>query len=349
MPAYNFSSASSAESKQCLVRGDCQFAVTNSNFSPAQLSSMKAWLLPVMAQAVVVGFHLPDSLNISDLGLRIPREALAHIFLGRIVRWSELAQWNDVSINPQLASVHENISVVVRSDAAGVSEAFTSALSSFSAEWNGTVGTNSKPDWPKADFCVDGDAGVAKNILFNPFSLGFVSQAYAKLYGVKQAVLSNRAGEYVRPTPEAVQAAMEEAVPDFEDWLGDGSQIVGDDKQIFYMSITDASSAGAYPIPMFTYIGFNADHLRFTPECQQLYNLMLMIQWGWSDPVAAEMATITDSVILPPVMYRVLHKALMRITCAWTEAGVPANNGSIFERVLLDLEVAITGSGVSSP
>jgi phosphate transport system substrate-binding protein len=313
---FSYQPSSAREGQYYLETGRSHFIGTDRNLLAEVRARMPgAWLLPVMAQAVVVGFHLPDSLTISDLGLRIPREALAHIFLGRIVRWSELAQWNNVSINPQLASVHENISVVVRSDAAGVSEAFTSALSSFSAEWKTKVGTNSKPDWPRADFCVDGDAGVAKNIELHPFSLGFVSQAYAKLYGVKQAVLSNRAGEYVRPTREAVQAAMEEFAPSLFETAA---------RKNFNFSIIDPIRNNSYPISMVAYFAFDEDKLRVS--CNVLYDVLYLIHWAWTAYEAAEIAERASLSTIPVFVYQTMVADLRRrIFC---------NGKSTMQRVL---------------
>jgi hypothetical protein len=106
---YTYEPTDSTTGKYSVETGDRHFGGTDSPLSPEQQREMpNAWGLPSIAMAVAVGFHLP---NVGGLELRIPREALAAIFLGRIRRWSELAEWN-----PKLENVRENIELVVRAD-----------------------------------------------------------------------------------------------------------------------------------------------------------------------------------------------------------------------------------------
>ncbi len=139
--AYEYSPTSSSDGKKRLVDGSVHFAGSDSALSSSDKQQMpNLWFVPSLTGAIAIGFNVP---NMSDLQLRIPRETLAEIYLGKIRRWSELAPWN-----PALTSVDQNISVVVRSDSSGTTEAFTGALSRFSNEWASAVGTSSKPTWP---------------------------------------------------------------------------------------------------------------------------------------------------------------------------------------------------------
>jgi phosphate transport system substrate-binding protein len=116
-----------------------------------------AWVVPTLAGAIAVGFNVP---GIHTGDLRIPREVLAEIFLGKLRRWSELAEFNPQL--PQLELMTQNISLVVRSDSSGSTEAFTEALSSFSAEFKARVGKSALPNWPVVEFRAKGvdDAAV---------------------------------------------------------------------------------------------------------------------------------------------------------------------------------------------
>jgi ABC-type phosphate transport system substrate-binding protein len=109
---YSYQPTDSNTGKNCVVTGDCDFVTFGGTDSPLSTEQQRempnAWFLPSVAMAVAVGFHLP---NVGDLELRIPREALAAIFLGRIRQWSELAEWN-----PELENVRQNIELVVRAD-----------------------------------------------------------------------------------------------------------------------------------------------------------------------------------------------------------------------------------------
>ncbi len=322
---FSYRPSTSRNGQYTLSTGRSQFIGTDGVLLKEYQDAMpNVWLLPVMAQAVVVGFHLPDFLNLTD-GLRIPREALAEIFLGRIVRWSELADWN-----PQLKSVDENISLVVRADPSGICQSFASALSSFSPEWDrkvgaysrGKVGSGAQPKWPRADFSVPGDAGAAMQIRLQPYSLGYVSQAYAKMYGVKQALVSNRAGEYVAPTPSAVKAAMDALAPQFEELYNGKTQV------FFTTRIVDPAriASAAYPISMLTYFAFDADKLAV--DCNDLHDVLYLLHWAWTSAEAASIAfSESFSQITVSVYGKMISKLRDRIRC---------NDESPMEQVLYE-------------
>ena len=152
--SFTYEQADDAEGKKRLATRRCHFAGSDTALSREQRKQMpSAWFVPTLAGAVVVGFHLP---HIASLELRIPREALADIFLGRIRLWSELT-----SLNPKLAGVQQNITLVVRSDVSGTSLTFSSALSSFSAEWASKLGASSRPMWPRFALAGETDNDVA--------------------------------------------------------------------------------------------------------------------------------------------------------------------------------------------
>jgi phosphate transport system substrate-binding protein len=196
-----------------LVAGELLFAGVDGALSAELRQKMPgAWLVPVLAGAVAVGYNLPSGTGAS---LRIPREALAAIFLGRMQRWSELAEWN-----PTLANVTEPISLVVRSDVSATSAAISEALSSVSDEWRTKVGTSSRPNWPRAGFRVEGDAAVAWHVLAAPYSLGCLSLSEAAAYGVQAAHVRNVAGSFVAPTVAGVQAAMDAFASELRDAPG---------------------------------------------------------------------------------------------------------------------------------
>ena len=232
---YVFDGTTSAEAKFRLANGLAQFAGTDTTLSPEQRAQMPdAWLLPSLAQAVVIGYNLP---GFTDLELQIPREALAAVFLGRIRMWSELAEWN-----PRLQGLEQPIVVIVRSDGAGTSHAMTSALSSFSAEWNGKVGVSSKPLWPRKDLQGEGDMGVAMQIKLNSFSIGYLSHKDAATFRVLMARVGNAAGTFVAPTSSSVQSAMDAYVTDFFVMLnGNPAERIASTKTL-YKSIADPRS-----------------------------------------------------------------------------------------------------------
>jgi phosphate transport system substrate-binding protein len=169
-------------------------------------------------------FNLPE---IADLELRITREQLALVFLGRIRKWSELAHQN-----PRLGSVNESIALVVRSDVSETSKTLTSALSSFSSEWQGKVGTSKMPNWPEFATLAEGKNGMALQILRQPYSLGYIWQADVETLPLARALIENDAGEFAAPSASSVNAAMDVEV-------SKSLEEMGQDTKLFFRSIVD--------------------------------------------------------------------------------------------------------------
>ena len=315
---YTYTPTGSSEGKYCVATGDCHFAgtdsVINAALTPEHMRLMpNAWLLPSLAMAIAIGFNLP---SFGDLELRIPREALAEIFLGRIRQWSELAEWN-----PKLAGVEQNISLVVRSDSSAVSKAFSSALSSFSAEWNGKVGSSSRPNWPRSDWRSGDEDGVAMELKQRPYSLGFISQPGAVKFYVSMALISNDVGSFVAPSTSGVQSAMDAFAVELDERGRNGERLL-------FQSIVDPKNQpGAYPISMFTYLMFDAGKL----DCSKLYDVMFLVYWGWTDPRAAAIAKEKNLIPTSGALRDALIKALANLQC---------RGGSLLRELLRDISPA---------
>jgi phosphate transport system substrate-binding protein len=242
---YKYAPTGSSDGKTQLVEGKVHCAGSDSALSASEKSKMpKAWFLPSLAGAIAVCFNAP---GIANEELQLTREALADVFLGKISKWSELSPWN-----PKLANVTRNISIIVRSDGSGTSSAFTSALSSFSAEWKASVGESSKPKWPKADGRGEGNNGVAVKIMLTEYSMSYISIGDAKTFGVKVAKVENSEAAFVSPaSDESVKAAADAFGPKFRELAKNGSKV-------FFVDIVNPKgNAEAYPIATFTYLTFD--------------------------------------------------------------------------------------------
>ena len=297
---FRYEGTGSSEGRYRLATQRCMFAVSDTALSREQRKQMpSAWFVPTLAGAVVVGFHLP---HIASLELRIPREALADIFLGRIRLWSELT-----SLNPKLAGVQQNITLVVRSDVSGTSLTFSSALSSFSAEWATKLGASSRPMWPRFALAGETDNDVALLIKRHEYSLGFLSQSDSATFHVPVALISNDAGAYVAPTIESVQSAMDAFAPDLE-VLG---KATGGAKMLLQSIVNPKNKSDAYPISMFTYVAFDAASL----TCGQLRDVLYLVIWAWTDPQAAAVANSSNLSPLAESLRRSLITLLATIQC----------------------------------
>ena len=98
--------------------------------------------IPMTAGAVIMAYNLPGI----D-GLKLSREAIAGIFLGKVVRWND----------PLIRGANEGVdlpdmpvTVVARADSSGTTFVATRHLSAISDEFAKTVGVTMTPAWPKA-------------------------------------------------------------------------------------------------------------------------------------------------------------------------------------------------------
>jgi phosphate ABC transporter phosphate-binding protein len=288
----------SGDGKAQLVAGSVHFAGSDSALSAKEkLAIPDAWFVPSLAGGVAVGFSVP---GIGSEELNIPREALADVFLGKIRRWSGLAQWN-----PKLENVSQDISIVVRSESSGTTSVFTSALSSFSVEWKNKTGSSSLPKWPVAASKHEGNSGVAIAIRLTPYSIGYLNVADAKTYGVAYAKIANAEGRYIAPTLEAVQAATNAFGSKLEALAKNGSTN-------FYVDAVDPKGEPeAYPISTFTYFAFDVGRL----DCETMLDVFFLVYWAWTDANAAKMAT--DQLLSPITsgVRAILLSALAKLKC----------------------------------
>jgi len=295
---YTYQPTGSGDGKAQIIAGSVHFAGTDSALSAKEkLAIPNAWFVPSLAGGVAVGFNVP---GIGSEELNIPRGALADVFLGKIRQWSGLAQWN-----PKLENVSQDIQFVVRNDSSGTTSVFTSALSSFSAEWKASVGSASLPKWPVAVSKFEGNAGVAIGIRLRPHSIGYLNVADATAFGVLCANISNAEGRFISPTLAAVQAATDALGPKMEALVKNGSTY-------FYVDAVDPPGIPeAYPISTLTYFVFDVDRL----DCEVLSHVLFLIYWAWTDQNAAAIAIEQSLYPIPDGIRSACLSALAKLKC----------------------------------
>ncbi len=159
---------------------------------------------PVIIGAISIVYNLPGVDN-----LRLSKDALVAIFLGKIEYWDDPMI---KELNPKAPLPHKKIIVAHRSDSSGTTAIFTTYLSILSEEWREKVGAGKVVDWP-----VDklgrglggkGNQGVAVIIKQNPNSIGYVEFAYSINENLQTAFIENRDGNFVAPSPETIKSAI---------------------------------------------------------------------------------------------------------------------------------------------
>lgn len=147
--------------------------------------SRGALLLPVTAGSVVLAFNNKDVTTI-----KLTRQQLADIFLGKITNWNQIGSPKSKAIK-----------VIYRSDGSGTTGVFTKHLAAISSEWKSKVGEGTTVQWPKG-IGAKGNEGITATIMQTDGAIGYIEYGFAKKNGLKTAQLQNKAGKFVPPAPQ---------------------------------------------------------------------------------------------------------------------------------------------------
>jgi phosphate transport system substrate-binding protein len=218
---------------QLFTEGVVDFGASDAGMTGDQIKKVKSGgvqLIPTTVGMVALAYNLPDL----SQPLKLSRENYTDICLGKIT------SWDDPKIketNPDVTLPSTNITFVYRLGASGTTHTFTKHLSSISDDWNKAHAHGLTVDWP-AGKGVIGTDGVASFIQQTPGAIGYLDFGTAKQNQLKMASLQNKAGEFVEPSIEHCQAAIE-------------STKLPDDMQV---SVPDPEGKLSYPIVTFTWI-----------------------------------------------------------------------------------------------
>ena len=200
--------------------------------------------LPVILGAIAVVYNIPEV----GEGLRLTGEVLALIYMGKIRYWDDP---RIKELNPNLNLPRKEIIAVHRSDSSGTTEIFTLFLhKSAPSVWPREL-VGKAIDWPVDregnGVGAKGNEGVTSTVKSTPYSIGYVEWSYALDSGLPMAAIMNPRGEFLLPSIESIQKAVQNVrLPDSP--LGDFSSLP--------MEVVYADVEGAYPIVSFTFLIF---------------------------------------------------------------------------------------------
>ncbi len=243
------------------------------------------------AEAIVVNLKDADG-NAITTPIKFPYTAIADIYLGKITKWNDPVL---TAANPDIKLPEKDIIVVHRSDGSGTTYIFTDFLSKASAEWKDTVGNGTSVKWP-VGLGGKGNEGVYGTVSQNDGAIGYVELAYAIQNKAVINLLQNKAGEYVAPSAETTQSAMD----DFGTQLGDK----------LALSIVDGPGKNSYPIAGYTYLLLYMDQ----QDCVKAQKLVEFVKWAYG-PDGTKDATALLYVPLPDAVKEQVNAKLAQITC----------------------------------
>jgi phosphate transport system substrate-binding protein len=249
------------------------FGASDMPLPPAELIKYGLGQFPIVIGGVVPVFNLPGV----PLGvLKFSGPILADIYLGKISTWNDPAL---AKINPGVSLPDEKIIVVHRSDGSGTTFNWVNFLGKYSPEWNAKIGEGTSVNWP-VGIPEKGNDGVGGAVQSTPYSIGYVEYAYCAQKKLTWGLVQNRAGNFIKPSISSFQKAADAA-----QWKRE---------QDFYLVITDAIGADAYPITATTFI-----LLPKAPGNNFAANHALIDMLGWALEEGQQAALSLDYVPLP--------------------------------------------------
>jgi phosphate transport system substrate-binding protein len=244
--------------------------------------------IPAVAGSVVPAYNLPAFKG----DLKLSGDVLAQIFMGHVTRWNDpkIAELNPGSPLPATP-----ITPAWRTDGSGTTFVFTSYLATQSEDYKAAVGVGKSVDWP-AGQGGKGNEGVAAIVQQTPGGLGYVELNYATKNNLPFALMKNKAGKFIKATPETVSAA------------GAGAKTSGNS---LVADIWNMDAENAYPIAAYTYIIVYKD-LGYLKDAGKAQGLVDFLGWATSDgqQIAAEM----DYAPLPEATRAKVRDALGQLT-----------------------------------
>ncbi len=228
-----YDSVGSGAGIQKIEAGEVDFGATDKPLDPAELAKYGLCQFPVLIGGVVPVVNLS---GIAPGQIKFSGQLLADIFLHKVTRWDapEIR-----ALNPGLILPAMPITVVHRSDGSGTTYNWTDFLAKSSAAWKAEFGAALSLNWPTG-IGGNGNIGVAEAVFHTQGAIGYVEYAYALKNKLNIALVANRFGMFVPPTPETFQASAESV-----DWKR---------HQDFSVLMTNAGGPIAYPVTATTFI-----------------------------------------------------------------------------------------------
>ena len=181
-PDVSYRSIGSASAHWSLIRQSVDFVVSDEPMPPKDLAKVRRGVvqIPIVGGAIAFGYNQPGC------DLKLTQQQAVQVASGRITDWKQLG------CSPgALTWVH-------RSDASGITHAFTHSMQAFSSQWS--LGTGASIRWPAGNaVAAEGNSGVAAAIENRRGATGYLG--LSGLRGtIRAAALENSAGEFLRPS-----------------------------------------------------------------------------------------------------------------------------------------------------
>jgi phosphate transport system substrate-binding protein len=221
------------------ISGAAQIGVSDAYMSDTQVRDNPLIInVPMAISAQTVNYNIPD---FNGQNLKLDGPTLAGIYSGKFQSWDDAAI---AAINTGVKLPHNPIVPIHRSDVSGDTFIVTQYLTFTTPSWEYSPGYGTTIAWaatPNA-LTADGNAGMIAKIHDTPYSIGYVGVSFhedvAKA-GIGTAALRSYDGEFLLPTPQAIEAAAAALWP----------RTPQDER----LTLVNAPGANAYPLINYEY------------------------------------------------------------------------------------------------
>jgi phosphate transport system substrate-binding protein len=252
----------SAEGVARALGRNVDFGVTDTPLTEAERRKTKGWpllQLPIGIEGVAIAYNLPGV----PPGLKLTAAVLSDIFSGRIRNWNDIALRN---LNPGVSLPAMEIRVVHQGEAGTRQDLFPSLL----AKWDPAWAPKGKKDrflrWPVGKK-VDGDEKIYKMLRLWPGIITAVDLPFAVKAHLPLAAVQNRAGRFILPSVEGLEAATADT-PNLPEDLS--------------LNLDESRSLQAYPLASLCYLLVTQDYGRAHHDQRKSAGLEDFLDWALS-------------------------------------------------------------------
>ncbi len=189
------------------IAGTVQLGGSDAYLSDAQAQQNPDLLnIPIAISAQAINYNLPGVDN-----LRLSGSVLADIYMGKITKWNDPAI---AKLNPNIHNLPAQTIVPVRRvESSGDTFIFTSLLSATSRAWQDGPGFGTTIAWPAVpgELTATGNPGMVQVCKQTPGCVAYIGVSVentALQEGLGEALLQNKAGNFVKPTQQTITAAV---------------------------------------------------------------------------------------------------------------------------------------------
>lgn len=248
--------------------------------------------IPIAVSAQAINYNLP---GIADL--KITGDVLARMYTGSITSWNDPAV---ASLNPGVTLPATRVVPVRRVDSSGDTFIFTSLLSATNSTWRSGPGFGTTVTWPPVgdELSANGNPAMVQACRSTPGCVAYVgvsSEASALSAGLGEAALQNRAGAFLKPSAQTINAAVAASSGSVPDNLR--------------QSLIYADGNQSYPIVNFEYLVVKSSQ----PSPDKALALRTFFAWAIEPQGGAQFAASVEFVPLPASVIPTVKAAIAKI------------------------------------